>query len=482
MYHVSCVTCILIHTQIHSLCGSRLRASRVARSDGVQLFRSRTRLLTTSLKDSSKSAAGMADDLVAAVGVMSSVGSSGQANAGQYLARRMHLRDSLQHIPSAGRRIQMRFLMAQPKQSLDAAPVPAWIAEQRQYNDIFFLAINESRFNCAAKPLLWYAHGVQAFPTARFYAIADDDTYLQLAHMEADLLSLGADAAGRLILWGLVMWYGVYDNVTMVTHEAWGGWGYTDAGASKLRRRIERCQRSTQSSPHVHGRMLRGVGRHPHRAHDEVRDPCVRLPGTARATISRGGLSDEAPWPVVNGPLFAVSNQLARLLLQDPGPPQYLEALHQTSRVKAALSRVGGPRKSNFGCWPVYDTIFGLWVTRLSRVQHVNIELVNTPFMVQHHPWPATIHGAISNSSIVLHGLKKEKNQLKFQALAKRRALGPFIPFHRKCGSCSDMGWSNWPGSIHGRWTCCGCDANQETKGMCDQRMGQRPLIDGQGK
>ena len=103
----------------------------------------------------------------------------------------------------------------------------------------------------------------------------------------------------------------------------------------------------------------------------------------------------------------------------------------------------------------------------------LNLSLVNTPFMVQHHPWPATVHGAFSNSSIVLHGLKKEKNQLKFRGVVARRGLGPFVPFRRRCAGCAELGWSTWPGSIHGRrWTCCGCDSTL-TKRDCDERMGQ---------
>ena len=94
--------------------------------------------------------------------------------------------------------------------------------------------------------------------------------------------------------------------------------------------------------------------------------------------------------------------------------------------------------------------------------------------MVQHHAWPAAVHGAFSNSSIVLHGLKRERNQKKFRAVAEARGLGPLVPFNRVCGGCDALGWSTWPGSVlvRRRWTCCGCDATA-TKAACDERMGQ---------
>lgn len=417
-------------------------------------------------------------DPFAALGIMSSVGASGQANAAQYASRRTHVRDSLRWFGNVGRTIQVRFMMAEPRVESEALR-----DERRQHGDVVLLPMNESRFNCAVKPLLWYQHCLEAFPNTRFLAIADDDAYVQLEHMEADLRSL--PTAERLIMWGLVMWYGAYDNVTMVTHEEWGGWGYADSGAVKTRRRMDRCQASAGGG----GTSAIGAVRKGGAAPDEGRrrrrgrasergvggpsaDACSRLNAAARATVSRRGLdSATAPWPVVNGPLFAVSSALARLIVSDPLPRRYLDALHRTSRVQAALNRPGGPRKSNFGCWPVGDSIFGLWVSQLSERHNESVAIVNTPFMVQHHPWPATVHGAFSNSSIVLHGLKKEKNQVKFREVVARRGLGPFVPFHRKCGSCAAMGWSTWPGSVHGRWTCCGCDAAAESKRTCDERM-----------
>ena len=366
--------------------------------------------------------------------------------------------------------------MATPKQT-DAAASSGWRDEQNQFGDIVFLQMNESRFMCAIKPLLWYQYCLKAFPTARFIAISDDDAYLQLDHLEADLRSLQDDAAERLILWGLVMWYGAYDNVTMVTHETWGGWSYNDGGAVKSRRRMEECRDyrwiaqagrrlgTREPSRRRRSRFARSKG--------ETRDPCRRLTSAAKATIDRAGLSDRSPWPVVNGPLFAVSRRLAQLVVENTIPRQYLKALHQTERVRNALSRPGGPRKSNFGCWPVADSIFGLWITQISETLNIGIELVNSPFMVQHHPWPATVHGAFSNSSIVLHGLKKEKNQRKFREVVMQRGMGAFVPFRRHCGNCASLGWSTWGASVHSRlWTCCGCDATA-SKRDCDERMSQ---------
>ena len=246
--------------------------------------------------------------------------------------------------------------------------------------------------------------------------------------------------------------YPFYDNVSMVTHHEWGGWQYADTGAVRARRRIDECQAAQQ----------RG------------RSTCSkRLGRGALDAIEHNGLAaDVPPYPVVNGPMFAVSSSLGALIAQDPLPRIFQEKLSQTARVKAAMSRPGGPRKSNMACWPVSDATLGYWISRIASARNLSLTLVNSPFMVQHHPWPAVVHGAFSNSSIVLHGLKKERNQRKFYDLALRRGMGPFAPFRRKCGNCAALGWSSWPGSQANQWQCCGCDLAGESKAQCEERMG----------
>jgi hypothetical protein len=244
--------------------------------------------------------------------------------------------------------------------------------------------------------------------------------------------------------------YPFFDNFTMVTHHEWSGWQFHDSAAVKTRRLIEACRHERHS------------GR-----------PCSKKVGRgALDAIDHDGVSDAPPYPVVNGPMFAVSRSLGNLLGQDLFPHTFEQRLFQTTRVKAALSRPGGPRKSNFACWPVSDATLGYWISRIAAARKLRLTLVNSPFMVQHHPWPASVHGAFSNSSIVLHGLKRERNQKKFYELALRRGMGPFVPFRRKCGNCAALGWSSWPSSPVSHWRCCGCDAASETKAKCEERMG----------
>ena len=402
------------------------------------------------------------DTPLVALGVMSSAGTSGQATAMQYVERRNKVRSqhrAFAHV-LATHVVEVRFLLgvAPNSSSADAALALAKLNEEAElHKDILRLPMADSRFSCARKPLLWYAHCAKAFPSARYYAVADDDSYVHIERLALDLRSLitnGAAASEDYVLWGFIMWYGVYNNITMVTHEAWGGWQTIDRGARRQRQHLGLCRT------------------------DPSRRVCKKLAGWAKETLQSGGLSDVPPWPVANGPLFAVSRALGRVLVEDSIPANYLEALHQTPRVRKALARVGGPRKSNYGCWPVYDSVFGFWIARVAEARGFVVRLVNTPGMVQHHPWPATVKGAFARTSIVMHGLKTSKPKT-IAVLANIeqhvRRNESFIPFRRKCGRCDEMGWSSWPGSAHAKWQCCGCDYKAESVKECEARMGQRP-------
>ena len=167
---------------------------------------------------------------------------------------------------------------------------------------------------------------------------------------------------------------------------------------------------------------------------------------------------------MVNAACFAVSRRLGLLLAHSALPTQYLAALMQTRAVRTALARPGGPRSSSYACWPLQDSMLGYWLLRLSSERNISIELVNSPFMIQHHPFPSVTHGAFSNASIMLHGLKRRWHAPYF-GLAARRGSGAFVPFRRACGSCKALGWSHWPGSpVTEQWTCCGCN------GCCSHR------------
>ena len=59
--------------------------------------------------------------------------------------------------------------------------------EAETHRDILWLNTTEAFHLCAMKKLLWYRAASAEFPAARYFVIADDDAYVQLEHLEADL-------------------------------------------------------------------------------------------------------------------------------------------------------------------------------------------------------------------------------------------------------------------------------------------------------
>ena len=391
-----------------------------------------------------------------ALGVLSSAGSAGTATTSDYVYRRTTVREGLRGFdPSVLQRVAVRFLLAgtevtKPHRN-NVKELRMAREENRTHGDMIFLDMEESRFMCGKKSLLWFQHCELHFPSAQYYALGDDDSYVQLEHLEADLLSLPADS---YLLWGLTMWEAFYNRKAMVTHSSWGGWRFFDYGAVYDRHRMDRCRAINSTD----------LGE------------CKQMSKSAKEALRSGEYDpDFAPWPMVNAATFAVSRRLGNLLAHDTVPTTYLDELMRTPLVVAATSRRHGPKKSSFACWPLQDSMLGYWISKISLERGTHIHLANSPFMVQHHPWPSDGHGAFSNASVMVHGFKRPgANRLKLLAFARQRGSGPFIPYKRTCGDCASMGWSTWPGSHIHRWTCCGDQAPKAEQSPAQQKGRRR--------
>ena len=138
----------------------------------------------------------------AVLGVTSAAGAVGQASAAQYSGRRNNVRKVHNLFATSAASIILRFLVATPRTASDH--FAAISDEQHRYKDIVFLNITESRFNCALKYVVWFQHCREVFSTARFWLVADDDTFIQLGHLASELHTLPAHGH---VMWGLVMWY-----------------------------------------------------------------------------------------------------------------------------------------------------------------------------------------------------------------------------------------------------------------------------------
>ena len=385
-----------------------------------------------------------------ALGLLSAAGAAEKSTAGQYRARRQKLREDAARFTcfSKSKTCALRFVLAGGETKSNVAALAEAASEARQHGDMLLINTTEGRFTCSRKYLLWMQAALVLFPAAEYIGLGDDDIYIQLDHFVSDLRSIRRDAkATKHVFWGLMMWKAYYNNVTMVTSTGFTGWGFTDWAAVAQRTQMEAC-----------------------------RDPKVNVtiacPGLREDHVeaAQKGQIGSPPFPMANGPLSALSRTLAAAVVHDAYPPAWLAALQKTPRIAAALARPGGPRKSSFACWPVVDSILGHWVAHAAEQLAEPVTLVNTPLMKQHHPWPSAVRGRFSNSSIILHGLKKPQHE-RFRDLAIARGSGPFEPYVRECDTCRAMGWSTWPSPLN-EWRCCGSRVEPRTlRRACRGRM-----------
>ena len=358
--------------------------------------------------------------------------------------------------------VAARFLIAVPPGS---EPPTDTLKEAHEHGDMVWLNMTESSARCALKYLLWMKMAPRLFPSIKFVVLADDDVFVQLGHLTADLRIVDERSSSRerYIYYGLFMWRAYYNRVLMIPNTGFQGWSYTDKRAVALRRTMDECGREMDVLDP--GRRFRShtpfTEQDAKRARKDERLPhCGRLlMPNVRAIGAQEVDSSLAPFPMVNGPCFAVSTALANALVADSYPNEWLTNLTKTPTGQSA--------PFGYPCWPVGDSIVGLWVTQLALRQALPLELVNMPFFRQHMPWPRwlPVKGGLmfGNDSIVIHGLKGPKHtSILTQAISA--SSGAFVPFDRECDTCGAMHWSTysmWNNqsittmAMRG-WTCCG--------------------------
>ena len=382
-----------------------------------------------------------------ALGVLSSAVSydTGRSVASKSRLRREAIRNATGTSPNlrAGSVIMRFILSSRYATTGNPAAAERDLAAARHeaavHGDIHWLDMAESFHLCAWKKILWYRAAQVAWPTAQYFGIADDDAFVQLAHLEADLR--GVVSASGYVLYGLIMWKAYYNQKTLEPTKLFGGWQYSDQSAASMRHKLDRCAAALRGEPNASALL----------------PPCTKVPPRELVQLRAGSMHQSPPYPFANGPLFVVSRKLGTLLAEHAYPTAWLSELEQTP----ALLRYHRRKRVSFvlrkdACYPAsFDAVLGWWVYRVAAAAGVTPTLVNTQFMVQHHPWVAFRHGAFSNASIILHELKNPRSP--GWAFARKAGGGPFERTARVCGRCqADMGWDSVSGSPFGEWECCG--------------------------
>ena len=207
--------------------------------------------------------------------------------------------------PFADGGVVYRFVMAMAESAGEHSA--ATLKEARAAGDIVMLNVSDTPFRCALKYVLWTAWAREAFPSARYLASGDDDAYVQLAHLEADLRLAHAQVGEVAAYYGCIMWRPYYNNVTQDASTGFTGWTCADGQAAGVRRGMEACAKQAAAKPAV-----RALRKKAELAPDAP--ACAGLAANEKrlnAILAQQVDWDLPPFPMANGPLFAVSRPLA---------------------------------------------------------------------------------------------------------------------------------------------------------------------------
>lgn len=342
-------------------------------------------------------------------------------------------------------------------------------AEARRAGDIIFLNVTRDYFGCGWRYILWFREARRRYPSARYIAAGDDDTYVQFDHLSVELERLARAHRGERVYWGLMIWRAYYNNFTLEPSALWEGWSHKDSAAVRTRRRVEAlatCVRHSLGASRGLGRGWQSVESSA-RACEATQRRAPMAPELA-ADAARGQIDPATPpFPIANGPLFALSTELASDLIADPLPSAWHERFYQRNPFAVEASAHGRrPRGLNTGlrrrasksCWPGGDVTLGWWVASIALCRRLNVTLVNSPMGVQHHIWPSSSRPA-DNRTVVVHKVPHRRHKrtgVDMWAEVASRTSGGFEPSPRRCGLCGEVGWVSWPDSPLARWRCCG--------------------------
>ena len=185
-------------------------------------------------------------------------------------------------------------------------------------------------------------------------------------------------------LWGMIQWRSHYDNVTHDTSTGFMGWGCADGQAANVRRGMNACRAELAARP-GRAQWLRRFGSAPLSKSSKSSKPvtpqlqastpaCAALAANEKrlnAVLAQQVDWELPPFPLPNGPLFAVSRSLGGLLSDDLDTPlvgsrAWVESLERTPlasrywRSKEAGGRAI-PEMAKRRCWPNSDSSLGLF-------------------------------------------------------------------------------------------------------------------------
>jgi hypothetical protein len=165
-----------------------------------------------------------APGVTVAVGILSTLSAFSRralSTGAHSFTRRMLVRNTTSGLRAPD--VALRFLVARPAESQKGGrrggggDYRARLRDEHaRYGDLVLLNMTEHFLMCPLKYLLWLRVAPTLFPSAKWVAAADDDIYLQLEHLSAELRLVSAmtNATTRPVLWGLITWKAFMNSAT----------------------------------------------------------------------------------------------------------------------------------------------------------------------------------------------------------------------------------------------------------------------------
>lgn len=313
---------------------------------------------------------------------------------------------------------------------------PSLDDENATHGDLVRLVTPEGATHCWDKVILWYRWALRTFPLAQYVGVADDDVYLSLPRLAADLAGLSA-SGHRRVYWGQPMWM-AYWNESRFEGEGFGG--------TSSERDWEALSKFTAVAQRLNASVAR----------NRMSAAARRSPAQCATYNSRGAWSAA---PFASGPFFFANTDLAILgadLVRRVLDGRCLANLNESLRT---AERTGTwRRRLEYPCEPNIDQLLGYLVMHAAR----NVTYVQAQFHTQGFPWMTYQHNRPGASAMYVHKLGSDVWNWRYaDALLARE--GPFVAMPRECRPCYDRArpGETWvsraspSASLYAKWTCC---------------------------
>lgn len=144
---------------------------------------------------------------------------TGRAHASRAFHMRLKVREASRlSAPNPEDLIAVRFVLSITQGRTRVPPSEEVKREAQAFGDIVFLNMTERFYLCAWKQILWLRYASNHFKRAQFIGIADSDSFVQLAHLLADLKSVHSLIEVRevpqFVVYGLILWKAYYNRIS----------------------------------------------------------------------------------------------------------------------------------------------------------------------------------------------------------------------------------------------------------------------------